>query len=96
MIDTHCHLDEHLYKDVEQVIKHMGENIMIAAGVDTKSSMHVLELIKDNPAIYGVIGFHPEEIETAALLFPLPALKYPLLQHIHKQPHRRLLLGDVL
>ncbi len=63
MIDTHCHLDEHLYKDVEQVIKHMGENIMIAAGVDTKSSMHVLELIKDNPAIYGVIGFHPEEIE---------------------------------
>ena len=63
MIDTHCHLDEYLYKDIDKVIKHMGENIMIAAGVDAKSSMHVLELIKDNSAIYGVIGFHPEEID---------------------------------
>ncbi len=63
MIDTHCHLDRELYKDVDTVIKHMGENTMIAAGVDYKSSIHVLELIKDNPTIYGVIGFHPEEIE---------------------------------
>ena len=63
MIDTHCHLDEYLYEDLEKVIKHMEGNKMIAAGVDYKSSKHVLNLIQDNSTIYGVIGFHPEEIE---------------------------------
>lgn len=72
MIDTHCHLDTHLYKNVEKVIKHMDGHKMIAAGVDYESSKHVLDLIENSSSIYGVIGFHPEEIERytdAFLLF---------------------------
>lgn len=63
MIDTHCHLEMKDYPDIEDVINRMGENKIIVAGVDMESSMHVLELVSTYPNVYGVLGFHPEEIE---------------------------------
>lgn len=62
MIDTHCHLDLDLYEDIDRVIKNMKGNKLIAAGVDFESSKHVLDLVDKYPNVYGVIGFHPEEV----------------------------------
>ncbi len=61
MIDTHCHLDE--YENIDEIIKHMGNNIIIVSGVDDKTNKQVIELINKYPNIYGVIGIHPEEID---------------------------------
>ena len=61
MIDTHCHLDE--YENIDEIIKHMGNNIIIVSGVDDKTNKQVIEIINKYPNIYGVIGIHPEEID---------------------------------
>ena len=62
MIDTHCHLDLNLYNNIDEVIKKMNGNKIIAAGVDLKSSKHVLDLVDKYSNVYGVIGLHPEEV----------------------------------
>ena len=64
MIDTHCHLDINDYEDVEQVIKNMDGNIMIASGYDLESSKRVVELVNKYDNIYGTIGIHPNEYES--------------------------------
>jgi TatD DNase family protein len=63
MIDTHCHLDIDSYDSLDDVIKNMNGNKMIAAGTDLESSEHVLALVNKYPNVYGVIGFHPEEVD---------------------------------
>lgn len=60
MIDTHCHLEE--YENLDEIIKHMEKNYMIASGVDKKTNMFVLETVKKYHNVYGVIGIHPENI----------------------------------
>ena len=45
MIDTHCHLDQEDYLDVELVINNMEKNIMIASGCNAKTNRRVIELI---------------------------------------------------
>lgn len=62
MIDTHCHLCKEDYENVELIIKNMGHNKMIAAGVNDKTNQEVLELIKEYPTVYGAIGIHPTEV----------------------------------
>lgn len=63
LIDTHCHLDSNDYENIEQVIKSMNNNIMIASGVDLETSLNVIDLCNKYENIYGTIGFHPNEIE---------------------------------
>lgn len=62
MIDTHCHLGKEEYKNIKSIIKNMEDNLMIAAGVDLKTSEEVIHLCKQYPTIYGVIGIHPSEV----------------------------------
>lgn len=62
MVDTHCHLEKESYPNLDEVIKQMGENIMITAGVDVASSLEVLDLISKYENVYGVIGLHPENV----------------------------------
>lgn len=62
IIDSHCHLSHNDYENVEQVIKNMEENIMIASGADAESNKDVVSLCKNYNNIYGVIGIHPTEI----------------------------------
>ena len=59
MIDTHCHLDE--YDNLDEIINHMKDNVMITSGVDMKTNKFVLEVVK-HPTIYGTIGLHPENV----------------------------------
>jgi TatD DNase family protein len=63
IIDTHCHLDKEDYNNLDEIIKEMNDNIMIATAVDLKTSKHVVELCNKYKNIYGVIGFHPTELD---------------------------------
>lgn len=63
MIDTHCHLSKEDYENLEEIISHMDENIMIASGESMKSNLEVVELCKQKKNIYGVIGIHPESVD---------------------------------
>lgn len=61
MVDTHCHLFVSDYPDIDDVIKKMGDNIMIVSGVDDDSNKEVLELCSRYDNVYGTLGIHPEE-----------------------------------
>lgn len=64
MIDTHCHLDIEDYENVDEIIKHMDGNYMIASGASPKGNRRVIELIDAYSNIYGTIGLHPDEALT--------------------------------
>lgn len=64
MIDTHCHLFKDDYEDIEDVIKKMGNNIMIVSGTNDLDNLEVIELCDKYPNIYGTIGIHPTEIKS--------------------------------
>lgn len=62
MIDTHCHLDIKDYENLEEVIKNMKSNYMIASGYNLESNKHVIELINKYDNIFGTIGLHPSDV----------------------------------
>lgn len=66
-IDTHCHLDSKECENVEEVIKNVGDNIIIASGYDDQSNKEVIELIEKYPNVYGTIGIHPSEVKNSNL-----------------------------
>lgn len=63
MIDTHCHLDEENYEDLNVIINEMKDNYMIASGYDIETSKNVCKLIRKYNNIYGSIGIHPSEVK---------------------------------
>lgn len=62
-IDTHCHLSVKDYENVDEIIKNIGNNIIIVSGFDDESNNEVLSLVKKYPNVYGTIGIHPSEVE---------------------------------
>ena len=63
LIDTHCHLEKKDYPNRDEIINHMGSNIMIASSDRLESAIEVDGLTKEYDNIYGTIGFHPNELE---------------------------------
>jgi TatD DNase family protein len=63
MVDTHCHLFLEDYPDVDDVIKRMGNNIMVVSGVDDATNKEVLELCSRYDNVYGTLGIHPESVD---------------------------------
>lgn len=63
MVDTHCHLLKEYYEDIENVIKKMGNNIMIVSATSPKDNQEVLALCEKYPTVYGTLGYHPEEAD---------------------------------
>lgn len=63
MVDTHCHLFVPDYPDIDDVIKRMGDNIIIVSGVDDATNKEVLELCSKYPNVYGTLGIHPESVD---------------------------------
>ena len=63
MIDTHCHLSKKNYDNLEEVIKKMGEHIIIVSGVDDESNKEVIELCNKYDNIFGTLGIHPGELD---------------------------------
>lgn len=65
-IDTHCHLYDEYYYDMDRVIQNAVKNNVkrvIVNGCDMKSNKEVLELIKKYDIVYGALGFHPTELD---------------------------------
>lgn len=62
-IDTHCHLEKKDYPNLDEIINHMGNNIMIVSADNLESSYEVDELTKKYDNIYGTIGIHPSELK---------------------------------
>lgn len=63
LIDTHCHLEEKYYPSLDQVVDKMP-GVMITAGCDSKSNLEVLENVKKYQKVYGVLGIHPEFVNS--------------------------------
>jgi len=64
-IDTHCHLFNEYYDNIEEIInkcKDNGVKRIIVSGVDMKSNKEVLDLVNKYDIVYGSIGFHPTEL----------------------------------
>lgn len=64
MIDTHCHLSKEDYDNLEEVIKHMENNIMIVSTASLNDIKEVIDLCEKHANIYGTIGIHPEFADT--------------------------------
>ena len=65
MIDTHCHIYDEYYDDIDSIIseiKKAGIIKVIVNGCDMKSNLEVLKLIEKYDIVYGAIGFHPTEL----------------------------------
>ena len=63
MVDTHSHIFISDYPDMDDVIKKMGDNIIIVSGVDDVSNREVLEICSRYPNVYGTLGIHPESAD---------------------------------
>lgn len=63
MVDTHSHLFASDYPDIDDVIKRMGDNIIIVSGVDDATNKEVLELCSKYSNVYGTLGIHPESVD---------------------------------
>ena len=65
-IDTHCHVLNEYYDDIEMVIIECRNNDIekiIVNGCDINSNREVLELVNKYDIVYGAIGFHPTELD---------------------------------
>lgn len=62
-IDTHCHLYEEYYDDLDLIIKSMGNNIAVVNATSMDNIKEVIKLINKYPNIYGTVGIHPEEVD---------------------------------
>lgn len=62
MVDTHCHIFQDFYDNIDEIIKKMGNNIMIISGTNDKDNLEVLDLCSKYANVYGTLGIHPTEI----------------------------------
>ena len=62
-IDTHCHLNKEDYENIDEVIKRMGNNIMIVSGDSKETNKQVIELCNKYDNVYGTIGYHPNSLD---------------------------------
>lgn len=64
-IDTHCHLSNEDYDDIDLVIKENRENLIdkiIISGCTRETIIESLELAKKYDDIFVTIGYHPSEV----------------------------------
>lgn len=64
-VDTHCHIYDEYYDDIEEVIKKIKDNNIfkiINNGCDAKSNMEVLKKVSFYDFMYGALGIHPESV----------------------------------
>ena len=65
-IDTHCHLSNNDYGNIDEVIKENRENgvdMIIVSGCDLESIKESIDLSSKYEDLYLTIGFHPSEAD---------------------------------
>ena len=69
MIDSHCHINDELYKNnPEEYVKeaeNMGVFQFLVVGFDEKSSELALEIANNNNACFDAVGIHPSDSKKA-------------------------------
>ncbi len=63
--DTHCHIYDEYYDDIEKVLKKIKDNNIgkiINNGCDAKSNIEVLKKVSSYDFMYGALGIHPESV----------------------------------
>lgn len=81
MVDTHCHIFESYYDNIDEIIQRSidnGVDMLIVNGCNLKSNMEVLNLVKKYDIVYGALGIQPEELDD----FNEESLKF-LVDHIN-------------
>lgn len=63
IIDTHCHVIDLEYDNIEAIINRFKDNIMIISGYDPLSNRNVVDIVKKYKNVYGTLGFHPSEVD---------------------------------
>lgn len=63
IIDTHSHIFKEYYKNVDEVINKMKNNIIIVCGTNYNNNKEVIKLCNKYNNVYGTLGFHPNELE---------------------------------
>ena len=63
IIDTHAHINELEYDNLEEIINKLKNNIIINSGINEETNRMVLELAEKYPNFYATIGYHPENVE---------------------------------
>jgi hydrolase, TatD family len=61
--DTHFHLNNEYYEDIEEVIKEANDNNvrrLIISSFDKRSIIEAIEIVDQHENIYMTLGFHPE------------------------------------
>ena len=69
MIDSHCHINDELYKNNPAEYVKEAENAgvfqFLVVGFDEKSSELALEISKGNNACFAAVGIHPSDVKKA-------------------------------
>ncbi len=63
IIDTHCHVIDLEYDNIDEIINRFKDNIMIISGYDSISNRNVVDIVKKYKNVYGTLGFHPSEVD---------------------------------
>lgn len=64
LIDTHCHLEEQEYSNLDDLINEIFETnvgALIVSGYDVKTSNEAIALAHKYNNIYATVGFHPHD-----------------------------------
>lgn len=90
MLDTHCHLNDKMFTDVNDVV-----NNFLAAGVekaiciawDYNSSLKAIELSSQFDSVYAAIGCHPDDCST---------FNEQEIENLLKQNHKKVVaVGEI-
>ncbi len=64
--DSHCHLLNEYYDDLDSIIEEANENMInryITSGYDLLSNIETVNISQSHKNVYGTIGIHPNNIE---------------------------------
>lgn len=71
MIDTHCHINDEMYKDNPEAYisaaKEAGVSGFLIVGFDAKSSRIAVEIAEKFDNCYAAIGIHPSDVKKASI-----------------------------
>lgn len=67
LIDTHAHLTDERYKDIDAIINNFEKDNLLSVfcvGYDVNSSKQCIALSEKHDRVYAIIGVHPSDIES--------------------------------
>lgn len=67
LIDTHCHIFEEYYDDIDSVVeraRNAGISMLVVNGIDRRTNEEVLRLVSKYDIVYGALGIQPEAVDS--------------------------------